>query len=227
MDVLRHTGRAQLSSFIGGSPANRAKDRTQWELRAVHRGGPPAQVDDAACSTAPRGSERSPMSTDYVAGINAYIADARCRCRDDALRVRGARARPPDLEDHRRDRDGLADRRDLRQGRRQRARLGAGAAGVRQALGRKRRAAAPGTDFRPSNDPEAPTTVEASASPTRPTGAFASAGWRCPTPARSRSPRPRRRSRGRRSARASATSAQLLRAAPSPPRVQLAAGLRA
>src|SRR3954463_16309459 len=32
MDVLRHTGRAQLSSFAGGSASNREMDRTQWGL---------------------------------------------------------------------------------------------------------------------------------------------------------------------------------------------------
>src|SRR3954471_12742335 len=32
MDVLRHTGRAQLSSFAGGSAGNREMDRTQWGL---------------------------------------------------------------------------------------------------------------------------------------------------------------------------------------------------
>jgi len=32
MDVLRHTGRAQLSSFVGGSASNREMDRVQWSL---------------------------------------------------------------------------------------------------------------------------------------------------------------------------------------------------
>ena len=32
MDILRHTGRAQLSSFIGGSPSNRAMDHAQWQF---------------------------------------------------------------------------------------------------------------------------------------------------------------------------------------------------
>src|SRR5437764_2605916 len=32
MDILRHTGRAQLSSFIGGSPSNLAMDRAQWQF---------------------------------------------------------------------------------------------------------------------------------------------------------------------------------------------------
>src|SRR3954463_2439149 len=32
IDILRHTGRAQLSSFIGGSAGNRAQDQTQWAL---------------------------------------------------------------------------------------------------------------------------------------------------------------------------------------------------
>src|SRR5919109_5684474 len=32
MDVLRHAGRAQLSSFAGGARGNRAMDRDQWRL---------------------------------------------------------------------------------------------------------------------------------------------------------------------------------------------------
>jgi hypothetical protein len=32
MDVLRHAGRAQLSSFIGGSESNRKMDRDQWRI---------------------------------------------------------------------------------------------------------------------------------------------------------------------------------------------------
>ncbi len=35
MDVLRHTGRAELSSFLGGS--NAETDASQWALRALHR----------------------------------------------------------------------------------------------------------------------------------------------------------------------------------------------
>src|SRR4051795_7311260 len=32
MDILRHTGRATLSSFVGGANGNREMDRTQWEI---------------------------------------------------------------------------------------------------------------------------------------------------------------------------------------------------
>src|SRR5215207_5739456 len=32
MDVLRNSGRAQLSAFAGGSAGNRAQDHTQWEI---------------------------------------------------------------------------------------------------------------------------------------------------------------------------------------------------
>src|ERR671922_307309 len=32
MDVLRHAGRAQLSSFAGGAEGNREMDREQWEI---------------------------------------------------------------------------------------------------------------------------------------------------------------------------------------------------
>src|SRR5205085_11253542 len=32
MDVLRHTARAQLAAFAGGSPSNRQMDETQWQI---------------------------------------------------------------------------------------------------------------------------------------------------------------------------------------------------
>ena len=42
IDVLRHLGRAQLSSFVGGAPGNRAFDAEQWALAPYTRGRPPA-----------------------------------------------------------------------------------------------------------------------------------------------------------------------------------------
>ena len=57
IDVLRHLGRAELSSFIGGAPANRAMDARAVGDRALHRGRPPAPVRPrATTSTATDGA---------------------------------------------------------------------------------------------------------------------------------------------------------------------------
>jgi hypothetical protein len=45
IDVLRHTGRAQLSSFIGGSAGNRAQDQTQWAIAPYTEADLQKQID--------------------------------------------------------------------------------------------------------------------------------------------------------------------------------------
>ena len=45
MDVLRHTGRAELSSFVGGSRSNREMDRTQWGLAPYTEADLQKQID--------------------------------------------------------------------------------------------------------------------------------------------------------------------------------------
>ena len=47
IDVLRHTGRAQLSSFIGGSPGNRAMDHEQWSIAPYTEADLQLQIDMA------------------------------------------------------------------------------------------------------------------------------------------------------------------------------------
>jgi acyl-homoserine lactone acylase PvdQ len=47
MDVLRHTGRATLSSFAGGSRSNRAMDEGQWALAPYTEQDLQAQIDAA------------------------------------------------------------------------------------------------------------------------------------------------------------------------------------
>ena len=118
MDVLRNTGRAQLSSFIGGSPSNRAMDRDQWQFapytdaellrqfdargRVLRRRGPPAAARRPRLH---RGHQR-------VRGRRAHRPHAAAR------RVRRPRQAPDAVERRRPGRRGVADRRDLRQGRR-------------------------------------------------------------------------------------------------------------
>jgi acyl-homoserine lactone acylase PvdQ len=73
MDILRHTGEAELSSFVGGSPANRAMDHTQWQLAPYTPAELQRQVDDAGRFYGAQGRELQRLVAAYVAGINAYI----------------------------------------------------------------------------------------------------------------------------------------------------------
>ena len=120
------SGRAQLSSFAGGAPrqprvrpgAVGARPYTEADLQR--------QVDQLDDLLRRRGRRHPGRTSDYVAGVNAYIAEARlnpARCPASTRRSTTRRARR--LEGHRRDRDRRAGRRHLRQGRRPRGRAGA------------------------------------------------------------------------------------------------------
>ncbi len=76
MDILRHTGRAQLSSFIGGSPSNREMDRAQWQFAPYTEAELQAQVDNAEALYGPKGEQVITDVRGYVDGINAYINEA-------------------------------------------------------------------------------------------------------------------------------------------------------
>lgn len=76
MDVLRNTGRAQLSSFVGGSPSNRAMDRSQWQFAPYKDAELLEQFNRADEFYGAEGRALQRDGQAYVAGINAYIADA-------------------------------------------------------------------------------------------------------------------------------------------------------
>ena len=76
MDILRHTGRAQLSSFIGGSPSNRAMDHAQWQLAPYTEQDLQSQIDNADNFYGAAGQGLVNDVQNFVDGINAYIADA-------------------------------------------------------------------------------------------------------------------------------------------------------
>ncbi|MEA2409642.1 MAG: hypothetical protein QOC77_203 [Thermoleophilaceae bacterium] len=76
MDVLRHTGRAQLSSFAGGSAANREMDRVQWGLAPYTEQDLQRQIDLAEQVYGAQGKQLQDDLTEYVAGINQYISEA-------------------------------------------------------------------------------------------------------------------------------------------------------
>jgi acyl-homoserine lactone acylase PvdQ len=77
MDVLRHTGRAQLSSFVGGSKGNREMDRTQWGIAPYTEADLQRQIDDAPKVYGALGTQLVARLNEYVAGINAYIEQAK------------------------------------------------------------------------------------------------------------------------------------------------------
>ena len=76
IDILRHTGRAELSSFIGGSPSNRAMDRTQWEIAPYTEKDLQSQIDNAPKLYGAEGEQVIADVTDFVAGMNQYVSEA-------------------------------------------------------------------------------------------------------------------------------------------------------
>ena len=76
MDILRHTGHADLSSFIGGSPSNRAMDHVQWQLAPYTEQDLQEQIDRAGEFYGAEGQKLVSDVHNYVAGVNAYISAA-------------------------------------------------------------------------------------------------------------------------------------------------------
>jgi acyl-homoserine lactone acylase PvdQ len=76
IDVLRHTGRAQLSSFVGGAAGNRAMDREQWSIAPYTEADLQLQIDMADDIYGELGVEMVKRLNSFVDGINAYIDEA-------------------------------------------------------------------------------------------------------------------------------------------------------
>lgn len=76
MDVLRNTGRAQLSSFVGGSRGNREMDRTQWAIAPYTEADLQKQIDNAPKIYGEAGRQIAELGNEFVAGINAYVSEA-------------------------------------------------------------------------------------------------------------------------------------------------------
>lgn len=72
MDILRHVGRGQLSSFAGGAAGNRALEESLWAVAPYTEADLHAQLDRVAASGA-RGAQAVQDINDYVAGVNAFI----------------------------------------------------------------------------------------------------------------------------------------------------------
>src|SRR4051812_13206464 len=77
MDIFRHLGRGQLSSFAGGAPANRAFDALMWSTAPYTEADLQAQIDQRPAGFEQDADALGADLNQYVAGINAYIAEAR------------------------------------------------------------------------------------------------------------------------------------------------------
>src|SRR4051812_25238187 len=77
IDVLRHLGRAELSSFAGGAPGNRAMDQEQWSLAPYTEDDLQHQIDQFDDLYGADGRQLQDDLTQYVAGINQYIDEAK------------------------------------------------------------------------------------------------------------------------------------------------------
>jgi acyl-homoserine lactone acylase PvdQ len=159
MDVLRHSGRAQLSGFAGGS--NKAMDADVWSIAPYTEADLQMQIDRAAEVYGTEGAQLVQDLSDYVDGVNQYISEART----DVNKMPGEYAAiGKTLEDWKRT-DVIAT-----------AALIGGIFGkgggnevgnalvLQDAKGRYGGAAGDGAwrDFRRQDDPEAPTTVQSS-----------------------------------------------------------------
>src|ERR1700722_4899396 len=77
MDVLRHTAKAELSSFVGGSAGNRAMDQVQWTIAPYTEADLQSQLTNAPVLYGAKGAQVVEDVREYCAGINAYIDEAR------------------------------------------------------------------------------------------------------------------------------------------------------
>ncbi|HEX8066052.1 MAG TPA: penicillin acylase family protein [Thermoleophilaceae bacterium] len=77
IDVLRHLGRAQLSSFAGGASGNRAFDHDQWALAPYTEEDLQKQVDQLPDLYGSEGAIVKADIESFTAGVNRYISEAR------------------------------------------------------------------------------------------------------------------------------------------------------
>ena len=180
MDVLRHTAKAELSSFAGGSEGDRAMDRTQWMIAPYTEADLESQLKAAPKLYGARGEQVVHDVEEFVAGINAYIHEAlldpnKLPAEYVALGKLPAEWKPTDVIAEASLIGGIFGK--------------GGGAEVRSALtleafekrfGRRQGRKA-WEDFREQNDPEAPTTV-AKAFPYETTSPFAKRGLAMPDP---------------------------------------------
>ncbi|MFE9677954.1 penicillin acylase family protein [Streptomyces sp. NPDC006259] len=73
MDVFRHVGRGQLTSFAGGDPSNQGLEQQFWRHAPYAEADLQAQIDNAIATNGARGQQALADANAYLAGVNAYI----------------------------------------------------------------------------------------------------------------------------------------------------------
>ncbi|MET9870205.1 penicillin acylase family protein, partial [Streptomyces sp. NPDC006386] len=73
MDVFRHVGRGQLTSFAGGAPSNQGLEQQFWRHAPYTEADLQAQIDNAVAANGERGKQALADAKAYLDGINAYI----------------------------------------------------------------------------------------------------------------------------------------------------------
>jgi acyl-homoserine lactone acylase PvdQ len=73
MDVFRHVGRGQLTSFAGGAPSNQGLEQQFWRHAPYSEADLQAQIDNAVATNGERGQQALADAKAYLDGINSYI----------------------------------------------------------------------------------------------------------------------------------------------------------
>ncbi|MFJ5839335.1 penicillin acylase family protein [Streptomyces shenzhenensis] len=73
MDVFRHVGRGQLTSFAGGAAANQGLEQQFYRNAPYTEADLQAQIDNAVAQNGDRGRQAIADVNAYIDGINAYI----------------------------------------------------------------------------------------------------------------------------------------------------------
>jgi acyl-homoserine lactone acylase PvdQ len=77
IDVLRHLGRAQLTSFAGGAPGNQAFDESEWAIAPYTEADLQRQIDQLPKLYGAEGARVVSDVHNYVDGVNKYIDEAK------------------------------------------------------------------------------------------------------------------------------------------------------
>ncbi|WP_326788710.1 penicillin acylase family protein [Streptomyces sp. NBC_00151] len=73
MDVFRHVGRGQLTSFAGGAASNQGLEQEFWRNAPYTEADLQAQIDSATSKAGARGVQALADANAYIDGVNAYI----------------------------------------------------------------------------------------------------------------------------------------------------------
>ncbi|MCX4573954.1 penicillin acylase family protein [Streptomyces sp. NBC_01571] len=73
MDVFRHVGRGQLTSFAGGAPSNQGLEQEFWRNAPYTEADLQTQIDSATANAGARGTQALADANAYIDGVNAYI----------------------------------------------------------------------------------------------------------------------------------------------------------